>query len=157
MFRKRFTGFFVFQGSENRRWWRIFLRRGWRHVRLLIPIYDPYPSLTAKEYTLVIEQWTDHLRADVVFKPARALAMDMLRDGATCVVAYPVMQSFTNKYRFMGLITCVSISKAFTSINSWIIFTPYHLARWMLRNGGELITLPSETQRNDSVIQQAKG
>lgn len=155
MNRKRFTAFVVFYGSENRRAWRFFTKRGWRHVSLIIPAYDPYPSLTAKECAQVLEFTTDHCKADVVFKPARVVARQAIEDGATCAIAFSVDQKFTGRYRARGLFTCVSMTKSFLSIGAWYVWTPAHLARWLLRNGGELITKP-ETTRNDIPFQQAE-
>jgi len=148
---KRFTAIAVFSGSENRRWWRIFLRRGWRHVYLIIPAYYPAPSLTADVYSQVINMWTDHVRCDVVWKSPRSLAETALTEGATCAILLPVDQKFTGRYLPRGLFTCVSMIKAMLSIGAWYVWTPEQLARWMLQNGGELLEKP-----NDIPFQQAE-
>lgn len=140
--RKRFTAYVVFQGAEHRRWWRIFTRRGWRHVYVVIPAYYPEPSLTAVAYSQIINFWTDHVRTDVVFQSPKAVCEAALREGATCVIMLPIDQRFTGRYLPRGLLTCVSMIKALLSINAWWVWTPEQLARWMLQNGGKLLEKP---------------
>lgn len=139
---KRFTAIVVFSGSENRRWWRFFLRRGWRHVYVIIPAYYPAPSLTADVYSQVINMWTDHVRSDVVWESPRSLAIKALEEGATCAISFPVDQKFTGRYLPRGLFTCVSLIKALLSISAWHVWTPEQLARWLLTNGGKLLEKP---------------
>lgn len=152
--RKRVTCYVVFQGAEHRRPWRIFCKRGWRHVTLLVPAYDPYPSLTAKESTQVIQFWTDQARADVVWEPVRKVADQWLADGATCVISFPIDQRFTGRYVPRGLMTCVSLTKYFLSIDAWYIVNPYQLARYLLRNGGTLLT--KKDAGIDLIVQQTE-
>lgn len=152
--RKRFTAFVVFKGSENRRFWRIFTRRGWRHVYVIIPAYYPEPGLTAVAYSQVLNFWTDHVRADVVFMHPRAIAETELREGATAVITLPVDQKFSGRYLPRGLFTCVSMVKALIGCNAWFVWTPEQLARWMLRNGGEVMEKP---QDDTAFRRQAQG
>jgi len=139
--RKRFTAYVVFQGAEHRRWWRIYTRRGWRHVWVIIPAYYPAPSLTAVAYSQIINPWTDQIRSDVVFQTPQAVAEAALRDGATCVIKLAVDQKFTGRYLPRGLLTCVSLVKALLSIDAWHVWTPEQLARWMLQNGGKILEI----------------
>jgi hypothetical protein len=150
--RKRFTAYVVFVGSENRNWWRFFLRRGWRHVYVILPAYYPKPGLSAVAYSQVINPWTDHVRSDVLFQSPRSVAEAALKEGATCVISLPVDQKFSGKYLPRGLLTCVSLTKALLSVGAWHVWTPEQLARWLLRNGGELMEKPP----NVNAIQQAK-
>lgn len=140
--RKRYTAWVVFQGSENRRFWRFFLRRGWRHVYVIIPAYYPEPGLNAVAYSQIISQWTDHVRADVVFMHPNAVAEAALREGATAVIKFAVDQKFTGRYSPLGLLTCVGLTKALIGCKSWATWTPERLAQWLLRNGGELVEKP---------------
>ncbi|HKY45624.1 MAG TPA: hypothetical protein VJM50_21220, partial [Pyrinomonadaceae bacterium] len=135
--RKCFTAYVVFVGSENRNWWRFFLRRGWRHVYVILPTYYPKPGLSAVAYSQVINPWTDHIRSDVLFQSPRSVAEAALKEGATCVISLPVDQKFSGKYLPRGLLTCVSLTKALLSIGAWHVWTPEQLARWLLQNGGE--------------------
>lgn len=137
--RKRFTAYVVFTGSENRNWWRFFLRRGWRHVSLIVPAYYPKPSVSAAVYSQWLNFWTDHIRTDVLFQSPQSLGADLLRDGATCVISIAVDQKFSGRYLPRGLLTCVSLTKAMIGCNDWTVWTPEQLARWMLRNGGKLM------------------
>lgn len=141
--RKRFTAYLIFSGSENRQWWRFFLRRGWRHVLVIIPAYYPKPGLNAVPYSQVINFWTDQVRSDVVFMDPAALCEAALRDGATAAISLHVDQRFTGRYLPRGLFTCVSLAKSLIGCNDWTVWTPEQLARWMLRHGGELLEKPS--------------
>jgi hypothetical protein len=142
--RKRFTAIIVFQGAEHRRWWRIYTRRGWRHVWIIIPAYFPEPKLSAIRYSQIVNFWTDHVRSDVVFMAPDKVAEEALRNGATCAIKFAVDQKFTGRYVPRGLLTCVSLIKALLSINAWHVWTPEQLARWLLRNGGVLMEKPDD-------------
>lgn len=137
--RKRFTAHVVFQGAEHRRFWRIFTRRGWRHVYVVLPVFFPEPGLSAIRYSQVINFWTDHVRSDVVFLTPDQVCQAALKDGATCVISIPIDQKFTGRYVPRGLFTCVSMVKALLSIDAWHVWTPEQLATWLLRNGGRLM------------------
>lgn len=144
--RKRFTAYVIFSGSENRNWWRFFVRRGWRHVYVIIPAYYPKPGLSAVSYSQVINCWTDHIRSDVLFMAPKAIAEAALRDGATCAISLPVDQRFSGMYLPRGLLTCVSLTKALLSVGAWWVWTPEQLARWLLQNGGTLLEKPEDEQ-----------
>lgn len=137
--RQRFTAFVVFQGAEHRRAWRIFTRRGWRHCFVVIPIYYPEPSLTADVYSLIINPITCFVRQDVIFMPPRDLVNQLLEQGYTAAVAVPVDHDYKIEYIPRGLLTCVSLVKALIGVRAWYVWTPEHLARYLLRNGAELI------------------
>lgn len=137
--RKRFTAYVIFAGSENRRAWRFLLRRGWRHVGLVVPAYYPRPSLTAVAYSQIVSFRTDCVSLDVSFDNPEAIAQAYLREGATCVIRFPVDQKFTGRYIPRGLFTCVSMVKAMLSVNAWWVWTPEQLARYLLQNGGKLV------------------
>lgn len=142
--RKRFTAFVVFQGSENRNWWRFLTRRGWRHVYVVMPVYYPAPGLAAVQYSQVINAWTDHIRADVIFEPPRVFCRKALKEGATCVISVSVDQKFTGRYIPRGFMTCVSLVKALVSVRAWYVWTPEQLARYLLKHGGKLMEAPSD-------------
>lgn len=151
--RKRFTAYVIFTGSENRNWWRFFVRRGWRHVYVVLPAYYPAPSLTAVAYSQIINPWTDHIRSDVLFMSPREVCEEALREGATCVITMPIDQRFTGRYLPRGFLTCVSLVKALLSIGAWYVWTPEQLARWMLQHGGKVMERPNDV----SDFQQAEG
>lgn len=137
--RRRFTAFVIFQGAEHRRAWRIFTRRGWRHCLLVLPVYYPDQSLSAKRFSLVINPVTWCVQSDVYFETPDRMAQEALREGATCVIKIPIDLAFDRDYVPRGLLTCVSLIKAILGISAWYVWTPEHLARWLLRNGGELV------------------
>jgi len=137
--RKRYTAYVVFQGAEHRRAWRIFTRRGWRHCWLIIPANPPRHSLFAKSASILIGSQTDHVSVDFVQRPALELAQAALEDGVTCVIKIAIDQKFTGAYVPRGLLTCVSLVKAALGLKAWFVWTPEHLARYLLRNGGRLI------------------
>lgn len=137
--RKRYTAYVVFQGAEHRRAWRIFTRRGWRHCWLIMPANPPRHSLFAKAGSILISAGTDHVSIDHVQRPAKELAQSALNDGATCVIKIAIDQKFTGAYVPRGLLTCVSLIKAALGLKAWFVWTPEHLARYLLRNGASLI------------------
>lgn len=137
--RKRFTAFVIFQGAEHRRFWRVFTRRGWRHVLIVIPVYYPEQSLAAERFSLVIDPLAWGVRTDVLFEAPADLAQEALKEGATAVIKYRVDQKFERDYVPRGLFTCVTLIKSLVGIAAWYVWTPEHLARYLLRNGGELV------------------
>lgn len=137
--RKRYTAYVVFQGAEHRRAWRIFTRRGWRHCWLIMPANPPKHSLFAKAFAILIGSQTDHVSVDFVQRPSAELAQEALKDGATCVIKIAIDQKFTGAYVPRGLLTCVSLVKAALGLKAWYVWTPKHLARYLLRSGGRLI------------------
>ena len=143
--RKRYTAYVVFQGAEHRRAWRIFTRRGWRHCWLIMPAKVSGVSLFAEQSTVMINPGTDHIAVDFVQRSPKALAQDALAEGATCVIKIRIDQKFTGAYVPRGLLTCVSLIKAALGLRAWYVWTPEHLARHLLRVGGELITRETET------------
>lgn len=139
--RQRFTAYVVFAGAEHRRAWRIFTGRRWRHVMVIVPMYYPAPSLTADVYSIVINPLTFAVRIDYVWKDPRALVDEMLNEGFTAAIAVPVDHSYQVDYVPRGVLTCVSLVKAILGIKgAWYIWTPKHLARYLARMGGEIIT-----------------
>lgn len=144
--RQRFTAFVVFAGADHRRFWRIFTKRGWRHCFVIIPIYYPEPGLMAEQYSLIIDQRTNHTAVDVFFQSPKSVADEALQRGATCVIKFEVDRKDYRDYVPRGFLTCVSIVKSVLGIGAWYVITPEHFARWLLRNGGKLQVL----KRNDS-------
>lgn len=142
--RKRYTAYVVFQGAEHRRAWRIFTRRGWRHCWLVLPAFYPAPGLGAERYSVMINPGTDHVAIDVLFRSPKSIVDAALSEGATCAIKIAIDQKFTGAYVPRGLLTCVSLIKAALGLKAWYVWTPEHLARHLLRNGGEIITGETE-------------
>lgn len=140
--RKRFTAYVIFTGSENRRWWRIFVRPGWRHVSIVLPAYPAGQSLMRPAASQFVCMWTDHVRSDVLPQTPTAVCEAALKDGATCVISIAVDQKFSGRYVPFGLLTCVSLVKAMIGCKAWYVWTPEQLARWLLQNGGTLMEKP---------------
>jgi len=126
-------------GSEMRSPWRLWCRRGWRHVFVCLPVYYPEPSLTADEYTLAIDPRSYCIQPDVAFVPAREAAQHFLKEGATAVIKVRVDRRGAPPYIPRGLQTCVSVVKSVLGVAAWYVWTPEHLARWLVKNGGQLI------------------
>jgi hypothetical protein len=136
--RKRFTAYVFFQGAEHRRFWRIFTRRGWRHVFVVLPVYRS-ASLADDVASMVINPVLHCVETDVYFHHPAKLAQEALRDGVTCVIKIRIDRSFKRDYVPRGLFTCVSLIKSILGISAWYVWTPEHLARFLLRNGGQLV------------------
>lgn len=136
--RKRFTAYVFFQGAEHRQWWKIYTRRGWRHVFIVLPVHRGN-SLVDPVYSLIINPLLWGIDAEVYFHPPWKLAQEALENGATCVVKIAVDKRFDREYVPRGLLTCVSVVKALLGISAWFVWTPEHLARYLLRNGGQLV------------------
>lgn len=150
--RKRFTAYVIFVGSENRNWWRLLTRRGWRHVYVVLPATPFGQSLFRKPMSQIVNHWTDHVRSDVVSSTPRQVAEAALKEGATCAISFAVDQKFSGRYLPRGLLTCVTLTKALLSIGAWWVWTPEQLAHWLLRHGGELVEKPD----NERTFQQTR-
>lgn len=137
--RRRFTAWVVFQGSDHRRFWRIFTRRGWRHCFVILPVYYPEPGLAAIKYAQVFEPKMNYLASDVIFKAPRDLVQEALDNGATAVIKYSVDTINLPFYIPRGVISCVSIIKCLLGIQAYFVVTPKQFARWLIRNGGEMV------------------
>lgn len=137
--RKRFTVWIVFVGSDHRRFWRIFTKRGWRHCFIIVPAYYPEPGLSAEQYSVVIDARTNFTEVDVLFHSPKSLVETALDEGATCVIKFSVDRKGQRDYVPRGILTCVSLTKAIIGISAWYVLTPEHLARWLFRNGGKLV------------------
>lgn len=137
--RKRYTAYVVFQGAEHRRAWRIFTRRGWRHCYLIMPAFYPEPSTSAERLSMLVNPGTDHVAIDLIRSSPAKLVEMALDEGATCAIKIAIDQKFTGAYVPRGLLTCVSLVKAALGLGAWYVWTPEHLARYLLRNGGELL------------------
>lgn len=142
--RKRFTAYVIFVGSENRNFWRFFVRRGWRHVYVVMPATPLGQSLFRKPMSQIVNMWTDHIRSDVVPSTPEDVARLALKEGATCAISVAVDQKFSGRYLPRGMLTCVSLTKALLSIGAWWVWTPEQLAHWLLRHGGELVEKPGD-------------
>jgi hypothetical protein len=129
----------IFSGAEHRRFWRIFTRRGWRHVQVLLPVYYPEQSLGAETFSMVVNPLAWGVQATVLFRSPRELAQEALKEGATAVIKFRVDEKFQRDYVPRGLFSCVTLLKAVLQISAWYVWTPEHLARYLLRNGGELV------------------
>lgn len=137
--RRRFTAYVVFQGADHRRWWRIFTRRGWRHCYIVLPDHRHGASLFRSPGSIVINPWVSFVRFDCFDRTPAEICAEVLADGATCAIAFPVDQKFSGAYVPRGLLTCVSLIKAMIGCNAWHVWTPEQLAKWLLRNGGKLM------------------
>ncbi len=141
--RTRHTAWVVFSGSEARSFWRLFNRRGWRHVRLLLPAYYPEPGLTADVYTLFVDPRSNYVDVRVIWLPPEECARQLMEHGATAIIKFPVDHFRYRDYVPRGFLTCVSLPKAILGIRSWMIITPWQLARYLLRTGGKLWSDPN--------------
>lgn len=148
---ERFTAWIVFQGADHRRFWRIFTGRGWRHCFIVVPAYNPTAGLRAGRASVVIDPRSNHVSIDVLFMPPKEVADHLLGQGAKCVIKFNVDRRGLPDYVPRGILTCVSMLKAICGIGAWYVWTPKHFARWLLRNGGELVVkdLNDETVWNE--------
>lgn len=137
--RQRFTAYVIFQGAEHRRFWRIFTGKGWRHCLVVIPFSDHEPSLISPTYSLIINPITCFVRVETVFEEPLDVVQQYLDAGYTAAIGWQVDHDYKHEYIPRGLLTCVSLVKALIGVSAWYVWTPKHLGRYLLRNGGELI------------------
>jgi len=137
---ERFDAWIVFQGADHRQFWRLFTKRGWRHCFVIVPAYNPAAGLMAGRNSVVIDPRTNHVSVDVLFMPPRDVVDHLLKEGAKCAIKFRVDRRGLRDYVPRGILTCVSVIKAICGISAWYVWTPEHFARWLLRNGGELVT-----------------
>lgn len=139
--RKRFTAYVIFYGSEHDGFWRIFTGRGWRHCCVILPSYGPEDNLLRPDVaSLVINPLTWGVEALVIRKHPEEVCRLQLEDGATAAISIPIDLRHERLYVPRGLLTCVSLIKAVLGMRGgWYVFTPKHLARYMLRHGGKFI------------------
>ncbi len=69
----------------------------------------------------------------------------MLDSGYTAAISVPVDHDYKTDYVPRGLLTCVSVVKAIIGVRAWYVWTPEHLARYLARMGGEVITRKAKT------------
>lgn len=122
----------------------MFTRRKWRHCLVVLPAYYPAPSLTAEAYSVIINPITFCIRVDVVFRSPRDVVQEYLQAGYTTAIGVPVDHDYKTDYVARGLMTCVSVVKAIVGVRAWYVWTPEHLARYLARMGGEIITRESK-------------
>jgi hypothetical protein len=152
--RRRLTAWVIFQGADHRRFWRIFTRRGWRHCLVILPIYrQDADQLRPDVWSQVINPMSWGVQAEVYFERPHVLAQMALEEGATCVVKFPIDEKFDRDYVPRGLLTCVSMLKAILGVAAWYVWTPEHLARYLLRHGGKIL----ERENHDIAVQGQKG
>ncbi len=136
---ERFTAYVVFMGADHRRFWRMFTGRGWRHVFVCVPVYWPEPGLNAEEYTLIFDPKANCLQHHFTAQPVSDVVQKLLDEGATCAIQYRVRRKGLPWYIPRGVQNCVSVVKSVLGVAAWYVWTPKHLAYWLLRNGGQLI------------------
>lgn len=134
-----FTAYVVFVGTDTRPPWRLFTTRGYRHVFVMVPVYPEGTSLLAAEYVMCLNPQTNCIQHSVVKISARDAAQHFLKEGATCVIKVRVDRRGLAPYIPRGLQTCVSVVKSVLGVAAWYVWTPQHLARWLVRNGGQII------------------
>lgn len=146
--RKRFTAYVVFYGSEHDGFWRIFTGRGWRHCCVVLPIYPDGRDLAAPVHSVCLNPLTWGIdMAHVPMHPTDVVAHE-LREGATAALSIPIDLDMKRLYVPRGLLTCVSLIKAVLGLSGgWYVWTPKHLCRFLLRNGGSLIGKSDEPLR----------
>lgn len=59
-------------------------------------------------------------------------------DG-TAIVKYPMPKDFGTRFRWRGIMTCVSIVKAILRIENPFIVSPKGLFQYLVKNGGTII------------------
>lgn len=140
LFQGRFTAFVVFQGGDHRRFWRIFTRRGWRHCWIILPSQTNDAGLFGNDDAIVVDPNIGFIEIQGVKRSPRQVADEALEMGATCVIRVQVDRSQNPTYVPRGILQCVSLVKAVIGISAWQVWTPKHLARYLIRNGGQIYT-----------------
>lgn len=109
--------------------WHLFISPKWAHTFILIDY---------GKKTLVC----DCLAGGLTFfedLPIKAQIEHWKRYEGTAVVKVPMPKEYEERFRFRGLITCVSIIKAILCINSPFIVSPRGLFHYLIKNGGTVI------------------
>lgn len=106
---------------------------------MLLPAYFPEPGLNSDEYTIVLDPRTNCLQHHFTAQPVEDVVQKLLAEGATCAIKYRVSRRGAPWYIPRGLQNCVSVVKSVLGVAAWYVWTPQHLARWLLRNGGQMI------------------
>ena len=132
-----FTAYVVFSGADHSIWWRLFTRRGFRHVQMIIPASQNTSLLSRDGRCILVNAMSFGVSIAIVDKSASEIVADCKQAGVTQVLAYPVKKYFKREFVPRGVLTCVSLLKAVMEINAWWVITPEQLARWLLKNGAK--------------------
>lgn len=119
----------------------MFTCRGWRHCYVILPVYYPEPGLHADVYSQVINPVTWCVHSDVIFEHPEKLCRMAIEEGATTAIKIAIDLQIKRDYVPRGLITCVSLVKALLGITAWYVWTPKHLARYLINNGGSIVRI----------------
>lgn len=105
------------------------------------------PTVSCIEVSLRIHPAGCHLSLPVEF-----IALDFAAHGAEVVeIVYPVDKTHT-LYRLTNFWPgCVTIAKGLLGIAEWV-FTPYQFYRWLLENGGEVLTQEKQDALIDTLV-----
>lgn len=106
---------------------------------MIVPYYYPKPGLNARVFSQIINPITFCVMAEVIDKHPQELAKELLDEGYTAVIKVPVDHDYKTDYIPRGLLTCVTLVKAIIGVRAWYVFTPKHLARYLVRNGCEIM------------------
>lgn len=117
----------------------MFTGRYWRHCFVIVPYYYPKPGLNARVFSQIINPTTFNVMVEVEDIHPEEFAKQLLREGYTSVIKVPVAHSFKTEYIPRGLLTCVTLVKAIIGVRAWYVWTPKHLARYLIRNGAEVM------------------
>lgn len=114
----RYPFAYVAFGGECTRWWMYFLKKGFYHCFLIL----------GNGYEWIIIDPLLHFTDLIIIK--NNSFRDVLRKKGYCLIrTTPVMPPLT-KTRILPY-TCVETVKHFLGINSWKIWTPYQLFKFL--------------------------
>ena len=137
--KKRFRALVVFESADYNRPWRLFTRRGWRHVWVLVPVQYPRVGLMSTTWAMKFEPTTWGVDVDLLYEHPENLARMAVKQGASAVVAVNVVTPPDRLYALRGLLNCVVFVKAVLGVRAWWVVSPLALFRYLVNNGGEIL------------------
>lgn len=112
-------------------WWDVFTQKRFRHVAVCRQIEGITQNveylrgrLFVESFALPVGEWLQ------VLKDYRLV---------TVIVEFEVAEVEPFNYNLRGLLTCVSVVKAFIGVGAPLSFTPKQLFRELLRRGGRVL------------------
>lgn len=122
---------FDYRRYEGWRWWHYFVDKKWNHCFILTEDKNGWTSKFE-----VVAGGFDYQCHCISLKECLQGYID---EGVTAIVSYTASSVGKHRPRQRGIISCVSIAKAFLWIDSYLTFTPFQLYKLILASDGNLI------------------
>lgn len=119
------------------RFWVPFLKRGYRHCSMLIPLYDSGRGLFKEEWTLAIDPGLNVMEAIVYDSGVEALIEQYQSDPDVKIseVLECTLENSREIQYSMELLTCVTIIKKLLGRKWRFVQTPWQLRKKLISSG----------------------